>query len=116
MQVLASLRHGGLDIRQAEADDVVLGVPVTVGVIAEHPAGSPAAADRVVLLPDEHGRQHVVKYQVARIQVILERPTARIWRDDHPDNGQFFLAELTNLVGAVIDSPVGSVRLPHPCA
>jgi hypothetical protein len=37
-QVLANLLHGGIDIRQAEADDVVIWVPVAVGVIAEHPA------------------------------------------------------------------------------
>ena len=36
-QVRASLRHGGVDIGQAEADDVVVWAPFAVGVIAEHP-------------------------------------------------------------------------------
>jgi hypothetical protein len=54
-----------------------------------------------VLVPDEHGCQLAVEYQVAGIQVILEHPAARVGRDDHPDNGQFFIAELADLAGRV---------------
>ena len=77
-------------------------VPPVIADRAEHPAGSPAAADRVVLMPDEHGRGHAVEYQVAGIQVILGHPAARTWRDDHPDNGQFFLAELAGFAGGLV--------------
>jgi hypothetical protein len=76
-QVLASLRHRGIDIGQAEANDVVVWVPFAVSVIAEHPAGSAAVADRVALVPDKHRRQLAVEYQVAGIQVIPEHPAVK---------------------------------------
>ena len=52
-------------------------------------------------MPDEHWRQLAVEYQVTGIQVILEHPAATVRRDDHPDNGQLFIAELADLAGRV---------------
>jgi hypothetical protein len=52
-------------------------------------------------VPDQHWCQLAVEYQVAGIQVILEHPAARVGRDDHPDNGQFFLAKPADLAGRV---------------
>jgi hypothetical protein len=54
-----------------------------------------------VLVPDEHRRQLAVEHQVTGSQVILEHPAATVGRDDYPDHGQFFIAELADLAGRV---------------
>jgi hypothetical protein len=64
-------------------------------------ASQPGVADRVALVPDQHRGPLAVEDQVAGIQVILEHRAAGVRRDDHPDNGQFFLAELADLAGRV---------------
>src|ERR1700733_3781880 len=95
-QVLAGLRHGGINVTQTEADDVVVGISFTVGGKAQHPSGSPPAADRVALVPDEHRRQLAVEDGVARIEIILKSAAAEVGQDDHPDSGKFLVVELAD--------------------
>jgi hypothetical protein len=72
-------------------------MPFAVGVKAQHPAGSPAAADRVTLMPDEHRREVAVEDDIARIEIIAEQPATGIRRNDHPDGGKFLVSELADL-------------------
>src|SRR5207248_2381483 len=66
-------------------------------VVAQHPAGSPAPADGVALVPDEHRRQPAVEHDVARIEIVGEQAAPGVRRDDHADGGKFFVAELADL-------------------
>src|SRR4029077_1813139 len=86
-----------IDVGQAEADNVIVQVPLAVGVVAQHPAGSPPAAERVALVPDEHRGPVAVEHHVARIEVALEHAAAQVGRDDHTDSRQFLVAEMADL-------------------
>ena len=59
--------------------------------------GSPPAAERVALVPDEHRGQVAVEHHVAWIEVVLEYAATEVGRDDHTDSRQFLVAEMADL-------------------
>src|ERR1700722_7320620 len=72
-------------------------MPLAVGVIGQHPAGSPPAAERVTVVPDEHRHQADVEFDVGQVEIILEQAAAEGRRNDDPDRGKFLVAEMAYL-------------------
>jgi hypothetical protein len=96
-QVLAGSRHRGVNVDEAETDNVVVGFALTVGIENQHPAGSPPAANRVALVPYQHRRPVTVEDGVVRIEIVLKQAAAGVGQDDYPDSRKFLIVELADL-------------------